>query len=451
MKGPATPPRPVRFREDTDLMPEIQAAAIRGPHRFATALLWAVGIALVLFCVWASLTDVDEVTKGEGRVISAGKNRIVQHLEGGIVDAILVKEGAVVKKGQVLLRVVNEDEQASYREKRTEYLALLARASRLKAEAESRNAVEFPKDVLKEAPAIAQRERAAFASRKKSFEQELQTLTEELKQREQSLKEQKSLIESLTDKVASQTGEVRDARRMVANNSMSRLELVRLERELVDVGGKLRTERLKLPRLESAIAEAKSKVTEKREQQVSAIRKELNETRNKAGVLREQLGAIRFRVDQTEVRSPVTGTIKSLRVSTKGGVIKAGEPLVEIVPLEESLLIEAKVRPSDIAFLRANQQALVKITAYSYADYGGLEGTVVSISADTLKEDAKAEDTFYRIRVRTTRNYLEKDGEKLPIIPGMTATVNIKTGEKSVFRYIFKPITKTLAAPEAKS
>lgn len=451
MTGPANQSRPVRYREDTDLMPEIQAAAIRGPHRMATWLLWGTGLALVLFCVWASLTYVDEVTKGEGRVISAGKNRIVQHLEGGIVEAILVREGEIVKKGQVLLRIVNEDEQASFREKRTEYLALQARASRLEAEAEGRNAVTFSKDVLKEAPAIAQRERAAFASRKESFTQEIQTLSEELTQREQSLKEQKSLIESLTDKVASQTGEVRDARRMVANNSMSRLELVRLERELVDVAGKLRTERLKLPRLESAIAEAKAKVAEKRDQQVSEIRQELNESRNKAGVLREQIQAIRFRVDQTEVRSPVTGTIKSLRVSTRGGVVKGGEPLVEIVPSDESLLIEAKVRPSDIAFLRANQKALVKITAYSYSDYGGLDGTVVSISADTLKEDAKTEDTFYRIRVRTTRNYLVKDGERLPIVPGMTATVNIKTGEKSVFRYIFKPITKTLTGREAKS
>lgn len=444
-------PRPVRYREDTDLMPEIQAAAIRGPHRLATWVLWAVGVALVLFMVWASMTNVDEVTKGEGRVISAGKNRIVQHLEGGIVEAILVKEGQVVKKGQVLLRVVNEDEQASYREKRTEYLALLARATRLKAEAEGKDKVVFPAEVEKEAPAIAERERAAFASRKKNFKQEIRTLTEELRQREQSLEEQKSLIESLSDKVASQTSEIRAARAMVANNSMSRLELVRLERELVDTAGKLRTERLKLPRLESAIAESRSMVAEKRDQQVSEIRKELNETRNKAGVLREKIEAIRFRVDQTEVRSPVTGTIKSLRVSTKGGVVKSGEPLVEIVPLDESLLIEAKVRPSDIAFLRTNQSALVKITAYSYSDYGGLDGTVVSISADTLKEDAKTEDTFYRIRVRTTRNYLEKDGDKLPIVPGMTATVNIKTGEKSVFRYIFKPITKTLTGREAKS
>jgi len=320
-----------------------------------------------------------------------------------------------------------------------------------KAEAERKDKVAFPAEVTKEAPAIARRERAAFASRKKNFEQEIQTLTEELSQREQSLKEQKSHIESLSDKVASQTSEIRAARAMVANRSMSKLELVRLERELVDTAGKLRTERLKLPRLESAIDESKSKIAEKRDQQTSEIRKELNETRNKAAVLREQIDGLRFRVDQTLVRSPVTGTIKSLRVSTKGGVVKGGEPLVEIVPLDESLLIEAKVRPSDIAFLRTNQPALVKITAYSYADYGGLDGTVVSISADTLKEDAKTEQTFYRIRVRTTRNYLEKNGDKLPIVPGMTATVNIKTGEKSIFRYIFKPITKTLTGREAKS
>jgi adhesin transport system membrane fusion protein len=445
-------PHNVRYRQDADLMPEIQAASIRGPHRLATMMLWAVGVALILFFVWASLTDVDEVTKGEGRVISTGKNRVVQHLEGGIVDAILVKEGEVVKKGQVLLRVVNDDEQASYHEKRTEYLALLARAALLKAEAERKDKVVFPKEVLKEAPEIAQRERAAFASREKSFKQEIRTLTEELTQRQQSLKEQKSLIESLSDKVASQTTEIRAARKMVANHSMSKLELVRLERELVDVAGKLRTERLKLPRLQSAIDEARGQIAERRDKQIADVRKELNETRNKASVLREKIQAIRFRVNQTEVRSPVNGTIKSLRVSTKGGVVKGGEPLVEIVPLDDSLLIEAKVRPSDIAFLRTNQTALVKITAYSYAEYGGLEGKVVSISADTLKDDTgRGQRTFYRIRVRTNRNYLEKDGDKLPIVPGMTATVNIKTGQKSIFRYIFKPLTKTLTHHEAKS
>ncbi len=447
MKQPRS--RPVRFREDTDLMPEIQAASIRGPHRFATLLLASVGIALVSFFVWASLTDVDEVTKGEGRVISAGKNRIVQHLDGGIVEAILVHEGEIVKKGQVLLRIVNQDETATYQEKRTEYLALLARAARLQAEAEGRKTITFPKEVLKDAPDIARRERNTFTSRMKSFAQEIQTLTEELKQREQSLKEQKSLIQSMTDKVASQTREVRSARTMVANRSMSRLELVRLERELVDVAGQLRTERLKVPRIESSIAEAKSKVNERRDNQIADVRKQLNETTNKASVLREKIQAIRFRVDQTEVRSPVTGTIKSLRVSTKGGVVKGGEPLVEIVPLDNSLLIEAKVRPSDIAFLRRNQSALVKITAYPYADYGGLQGKVISISADTLKDNKKTTAAFYRIRVRTDRNYLEKDGTKLPIVPGMTATVNIKTGRKSVFRYIFKPITKTLTTRKA--
>jgi adhesin transport system membrane fusion protein len=204
-----------------------------------------------------------------------------------------------------------------------------------------------------------------------------------------------------------------------------------------------------VPRIEASIAEARSKVNERRDNQVADVRKQLNETTNKASVLREKIQAIRFRVDQTEVRSPVTGTIKSLRVSTKGGVVKGGEPLVEIVPLDDSLLIEAKVRPSDIAFLRRNQSALVKITAYPYADYGGLEGKVISISADTLKDNKKTQAAFYRIRVRTDRNYLEKDGTKLPIVPGMTATVNIKTGQKSVFRYIFKPITKTLTTRKA--
>lgn len=444
-------PRQIKYREDTEMMPDVQAAAIRGAHPFATLLLSLVGIALVAFFVWASLTDVDEVTKGQGRVISSGKNRVVQHLDDGIVQAILVKEGDIVKKGQVLLRIVNQDQQAAYHEKRTDYLALLARAARLRAEASGLKTIAFPKEVLKEAPAIAARERATFASRMKSYAQEIQTLRDELAQRQASLKEQKSLIESLTDKVASQAREVHDARAMVANHSMSKLELVRLERDLVDASGKLRTERLKLPRLEAAIGEARSKISERHDRQIADVRKELNDTTTKASVLREKIQAIRFQVDQTEVRSPVYGTIKSLRVSTKGGVVKGGEPLVEIVPLDDSLLIEARVRPSRIAFLRKNQPVLVKITAYDYTDYGGLQGKVVGISADSIEGKDKAQGTFYRIRVRTKRNYLEKDGKKFPIVPGMTATVDIKTGRKSVFNYIFKPIAKTLIAEKPSS
>lgn len=431
-----------RYREDVDLMPEVAAARYRGASRFAFYLLIGIGVCIAGFVLWASQTRVDEMTKGDAKVIASRHNQIVQHLEGGIVENILVKEGDEVKAGQVLLRIINRDGRAEYLEQRTKYLALVARAHRLEAEAEGKKTLVFPKAVLRDAPLIARREQALYRSRAASFKAEIAVLRQQVKQRIQALAEQRSEVGALVSKVASLRTETQRMSRLVPH-SVSRLEYLRKQREYHDAAGELRTAQLKIPRAQASIREGKQKITDRENSYKADIHKELNEVRSKISILSEKIQELWFKVSRTEVRSPVRGTIKQLRVTTKGGVVKAGEPLAEIVPIEDSLLIEARIRPSDRAFLQPGQTALVKITAYQYSKYGGLDGKVVDISADTIDDPARPGEAFYRVRVRTDKSFLEKDGKKFPIIPGMTAMVNIKSGkEKSILEYIFKPIIK---------
>ena len=435
---------PLRYREDVDLMPDLAAAQIRSPHKFALWALVLIGTGLGAFLVWASMTDLPEVTKGEGKVIPSRQNQIVQHIRGGIVTEILIKEGDIVNAGQVLLRIQNRQGKADYDQKRSEFLSLSARASRLEAQARGRKNIKFSRAVLREAPKFAAQQRKVFRSRRLQVKAELGVLRQQLRQREQLLKEQRSLVASLKKRFASLSAEVSRAQPMVRRGAVSRLEFLRLQRDLSDARGELRTESLKIPRYQSGIRESRQKLQDKRNEGRSKVLQELTEVRSKMSELEERMRQLYFEVSRTDVRSPVRGTIKQLRVSTRGGVVKPGEPLVEIVPLEDSLLIEAKIRPADRAFLKIGQAALVKITAYDYAIYGGLMGKVVSVSADTIEESNRPDNAFYKVQVRTTRSFLKKDGKRLPIIPGMTAVVNIMTGaEKSVLDYIFKPITKT--------
>ena len=225
--------------------------------------------------------------------------------------------------------------------------------------------------------------------------------------------------------------------------NVGRLEILRLQRETKDAEGELTVERLKIPRIEASIVEARQKSADRRNAFVSDARKDLNDTQSEIARLKEKLEKLSFDVGKNEVKAPLRGIVKQLRVSTKGGVVKAGEPLVEITPLDDSLVIEARVKPSDIAFVRLGQHALVKITAYNFSTYGGLEGTVTEISPDALEAPEKPSETYFRVKVRTAKGHLEKEGKPLPIGPGMTANISIKIGEKSLLAYILKPITKS--------
>jgi adhesin transport system membrane fusion protein len=426
-------------RDDADFILGRSGAALQGPRAFAHWLLVVIAAFFVVFFAWASWATLEEVTRGAGRVIPSSHVQVVQNLEGGIVAAILVREGEIVEQGQVLLRIDNVRAASDLREGRKRYLALLGALARLRAEVEE-TGITFPPEVMAEAREVAQNERDLFNARQEALQSELAILRDQAEQREQELAELRTRLAQLTRSHALATEELKITEPLAASRVMPRLELLRLQRQVNDLEGEMETTRLAVPRIEAALREAHRRIEERVLSFRADAQRELNTVQAEASALAEGVTAAADRVNRTEVRSPMRGTIKQVLVSTVGGVIQPGEDLVEIVPLEDTLLVEARVRPADIAFLRPGQPAVVKVTAYDFSIYGGLDGVVEDISADTIADEQG--ESFYRIRVRTFDNALYRGAEPLPIIPGMTTQVDILTGEKTVMDYLLKPILR---------
>jgi len=426
-------------REDAEFVLGREGAALQGPRSFAHLLLLAIVAFFVLFFAWASWATLDEVTRGEGRVIPSSQVQVVQNQEGGIVSQILVRDGQIVDRGQVLLQIDNIRAASDLRENRKRHLALLGALVRLRAEVEDR-AIVFPPELLAEAGEVARNERNLYEARQMALRSELAILTSQATQREQELAELQRRLVQLERSYGLALEELEITEPLAERRVVPKIDLLRLKRQVNDLEGELETTRLGIERVRSASQEALSRVEEKSLSFRAEAQRELNVVQAEATALEEQIAADADRVGRTEVRSPVRGTIKQLFVNTIGGVVQPGEDLVEIVPLEDTLLVEAKVRPADIAFLRPDLPATVKVTAYDFSIYGGLDAVVEDISADTIT-DEKGE-SFYRVRVRTTDTTLDRAGETLPIIPGMTTQVDILTGEKTVMDYLLKPILR---------
>jgi membrane fusion protein, adhesin transport system len=433
--GALVPPR----KADADLVIGRAGAELQGPRGFTHLLLFIVVAFFGIFFAWASWAKLDEVTRGDGKVIPSSQVQVVQNLEGGIVAGIPVREGDVVEPGEVLLRIDNVRAASDLRENRQRHLALLGALARLRAEVENRP-IAMPPEVAAAAAEVAANERALYHARQEALATEIEILESQAEQRAQELTELETRLGQLERSHALASQELAITQPLAASRVVSKIDLLQLQREVNDLAGELETTRLAVPRIESALREARRRIAERTLSFRAEAQRELNAVQAEATALAEALTAAADQVKRTEVRSPVRGTIKRLLVTTVGGVIQPGEDLVEIVPLEDTLLIEAKVRPADIAFLHPGQPAVVKVTAYDFSIYGGLDGVVEDISADTITDDKG--ESFYRVRVRTDENALEKAGESLPIIPGMTTQVDILTGEKTVMDYLLKPILR---------
>ncbi|MHA1108723.1 MAG: HlyD family type I secretion periplasmic adaptor subunit [Alphaproteobacteria bacterium] len=426
-------------RDDLDFMPDVEAAARRSANRFAFLLTIFVFVAVGTLLAWAAQAMLDEVTRGEGRVVPSSRTQVIQNLEGGILAGINVREGDIVARGSLLLRIENKAAETSYREARSRSLSLLAGIARAEAELAERPIV-FPDSVLKDAPATAADQRALLRARRQQLDAEINVATAQAAQRRQEIAELNSRRKQLAKTLAITREEYDISRPLVAKGVLSRVSLLRLERDMSKMEGEFNSVRLSIPRAQSAMREAEERIRGTRLAFRNQATESLNRLRSELQPLVETMIAGKDRVRRTEVRSPVRGTVKDIMMNTIGGVIRPGENIMEIVPLDDTLLIEARIRPSDIAFLRPKQAAAIKITAYDYSIYGGLDATVERISADTI-EDERGE-RFYRVYLRTAKNVLVRDGIQLPIIPGMTASVDILTGEKSVLDYLLKPILK---------
>lgn len=428
---------------DRDLWVDPSEIEQDGSRLFGHLLLAAIAFFVAAFIGWASYARLDEVTRGEGHVIPSSKTQVIQNLEGGILAEVLVNEGAVVEKGQVLLRIENTAAEATLGELRQRYLSGLSAVARLEAEMaeEAGTAPVFSNELLAEAPEIAQAELSLYQVRQEQLRSQVQILQDQVVQRKQELQELDSKLSGLRSAHNLARQELEITRPLAEQGVVAKVDLLRLEREVLDLKSQIDANALAKPRAESALHEAQRRVDERLVTFRSEAAAELAKRQAELASITEALTADRDRVKRTEVRSPVHGTVKVIKVRTIGGVIQPGQDLMEIVPIEDTLLVEAQVRPSDIAFMYPGQKAVIKISAYDYSIYGGLDAVVEQISADAI-EDKERGESFFRIYLRTDRNHLGTEKDPLPIIPGMTASVDILTGEKTVLEYLMKPILK---------
>lgn len=428
-----------RQAEDRAIVTGADGADLHRPNRAAHLLLFTIVLFFVLFIAWASFATLDEVTRGEGRVIPSSQVQVIQNLEGGIVSEIRVRESDIVEVGDILIRLDNVKAASELRGGRQRHLALLGAVARLQAEIEERG-IDFPEEVVNEARRVALDETALFNARKAALQSELEILRNQANQRDQEVAELENRLVQLERSFSLASDELEITEPLAEKRVVSKVDLLQLKREVNNLEGELESARLSLPRLRLAQREAHRRIEERYLNFRAEAQRELNTVQTEAEALAEAIAADSDRVNRTDVRSPVRGTIKSLLVNTVGGVIQPGQDLVEIVPLEDTLLVEARVRPADIAFLRPDQPAVVKVTAYDFSIYGGLDAEVETISADTITDDRG--EHFFRVRVRTDDGSLNKGGETLAIIPGMTTQVDILTGRKTVLDYLLKPILR---------
>ncbi|MBK5145602.1 HlyD family type I secretion periplasmic adaptor subunit [Budviciaceae bacterium BWR-B9] len=392
---------------DLPFMSDLQEALIEQKTPFSLIMLYLIGAILVITIVWAKFARVEEITLGEGSIIPASREQIIQNLEGGILEELNVREGDVVEKGQVLLKIDPTRVSAIYREGVSKVIGLKGTIVRLRAEAYG-TPLEFPADVMAVA-SVVKDETQAFNSRKQTLDESVKTLQTSLKLAQDEI----NLSEPLMRK-----------------GLMSEVELLRMRRQA---------------------NEFQLQITERQNKFRSDANAELNKFESELAQSVENIAARKDVMNRTTIMAPVRGTVNNIKITTVGGVIPQGGEIMAIIPLEDQLLVEAKIKPSDVAFLRPGLPVIVKITAYDYAIYGGLDGVLEHISADTLKDEDKmrqgrGDTTYYRVLVRTNKAALNLKDKVFPIMPGMIATVEIRTGEKTILDFILKPVLKAKEA-----
>lgn len=426
--------------EDQEFLTDVNSANLHGVSIQSHLILWIFFAFVICAIIWSYFATLDEITHASGKTIPSSHIQIIQNLEGGILSEILIQEGDLVEKGQALLKLDSVRFASSFNETKLKYYELLATAARLTAEVNKKKIV-IPEEVLNKHPTIANDAKRLLKSRQNNLNANKRILQEQIRQKKQDITELNSKSNQISQSYKLLKEELDMSRPLVAEGAMSRVELLRLQRTTNDVRGELTSARLAIPRLKSSLSEARNKLSELEIRFHTEALEELNQIKAELDRTSETVISLEDRVSRTRVLSPVKGTIKQLKVTTIGGVVQPGMDLVEIVPLDDQLVIEAQIRPADIAFLGPGQRAIIKLTAYDFSIYGGLEAKLDHISADTIinEEDGKS---YYLIRLKTNKNYLERNGEKLNIISGMTADVDILTGKKTVLDYMLKPILK---------
>lgn len=405
--------------------------------RYARHFVWGVAALLVLLLLWAALASVDEVARGQGRVVPSSHVQVVQSLDGGIVSAILAREGDVVEKGQLLLRIDPTRFASSLQENVSQVVALQAKAARLRALAENQT-FALPEGLAKRYPNLAYEERSLYLTRRQELLSNVAIAQEQMEQRAQELNEVISRRNQASESYTLTQRELAMTRELSGSGAVSEVEILRLQRDSARFMGERDSATAQISRLESAVNEARRKRHEIELSFRNQARIELSDIQGRLEGMQAGTSALQDKVDRADVRAPMRGTISRLLVTTVGGVVQPAKDIVEIVPLDDNLLLEARILPRDIAFLRPGQKAIVRFTAYDFSIYGGLEATLEHIAADTVTDDKG--NAFYVVRVRTKQSWIGSRHQ--PILPGMVADVDILTGKRTVLSYLLKPVLR---------
>lgn len=429
-----------RNAQDSEFINDISGAELVDRTNSHWRLLFVLIAGIGAFLAWAYFYEIEEVTRGLGRVIPSSQVQVVQSLEGGIVRSIDVSEGDMVEAGQILMQLDDTGFSAQQGELLEKEAALLAEKARLEAEAGFLADMRFPEGLEQRNPLATGAELEVFLSRRLQLDQELTVLENRRAQRQAELAELQALREKIGFTLAPLDAEIALTEDLARRGAIPEIELLRIKSRRAELAGDLIIAEASDPRVRAGIREAESQIEAARASYVSSARGRLARLQVELAVVQETLRAANDRVTRTAVRAPSRGTVNTMNVATIGAVVQPGAPLIEIVPIDDRLLIEVDIRPQDVAFIRPGEHANVKITAYDYLIYGALEGSVTRIGADTIENSNG--DQFFRIIVETDRTYLGPDDDRLDIIPGMVASVDIQTGRKSVLSYLGKPVLR---------
>lgn len=441
--------------EDLRFANEVDAALSRRPRFGVRLLSLTVAFMFLILIIWAAFSSLDEVTHAEGQVVGSQRTQTIQNLEGGIIRSINVHEGEIVEKGAVLAQLDNQVAHSSYRDSMSKAVENSLALIRLEAELTDREP-EYPKDLrrwlttrigvpidqttLARAREMQRDDANTYKSRQDLLSADLEGLSSQLQQRLQEVEEEEARLKQLRQSLDLAVQQRDTGAELLRRRNFAKMEYLNLESRVVDLKGQIEQLASSIPKARAAAEEIRKKMDSRYAEQHSNISQEISKRRLELTSLKETLSAGGDRVTRTELHAPVRGTIKQVYLNTVGGVVKPGEPIMDLVPLDDTLLVEARVRPQDVAFLRPGQDVMVKISAYDFSIYGGLPGKLESISADTI-EDRRG-DFHYLVKVRTKDNALAHNNELLPIIPGMMATADILIGKKTVLDYLMKPILK---------
>lgn len=423
-------------------MDELEAASRLKPHIAANIFLFAVAGLVAAFILWANLSTIEEMTRGSGQVVPSREIQVVQSLEGGILADLPVSEGDRVEKDQVLMRI--SDVAFSSEERGAEAKSDSLRARRIRLVAESKGEpFDIPEALAAQAPRIAENEKALYDSRQKELENAKSIVRNKIESARSQIAETQADIKRQTDSRALLGQQLEITRRMVEQKAVPKLDEIKLQRESSDLSGQISAATEKLAGLQAELSAAQKELEDQDDKFRTQALGELNEVETQIRQLDESLKSIGDRVFRTELRAPVAGIVNNIAVKTIGGVIEPAHKLIEIVPVDDELKIVARVRPTDIAFLKTGQDAVVKITAYDPTVYGRLHGRLTRIGANSVND--RDGNIFFEIEVRTDKNHLGTDEKPLPITPGMVAEIQVVTGRRTIMHYLLKPLLRASA------